>query len=181
MTSTPQSEAPPPYIPPPSEAPRKEILPLSWSAPWDWLRLGWSDMRAYPGISGFAVCFLVDGVHPGRGVPFQTRIHHDHCLRLPAARAFPGHGSVRRQLPPGRGLFAHLGPVCKLLALPCAQHGHAGAGADRAGVAVGQGIAGGVCGVLQYRHAVDGQCHGGSVQPPKLGVRAGLYGGGRRF
>ncbi len=41
---------PPPYIPPPSEGPSREITSLAWSAPWFWLRLGWRDFTAHPGV-----------------------------------------------------------------------------------------------------------------------------------
>lgn len=34
-------------------APTKEILVLSWSAPFNWLRLGWQDIMAHPGSSLF--------------------------------------------------------------------------------------------------------------------------------
>lgn len=44
---------PTPYIPPVSEAPKKSIRSLSFSEVLGWLRLGWSDIRAYPVISGF--------------------------------------------------------------------------------------------------------------------------------
>jgi uncharacterized membrane protein len=53
MSSEPVFEAPPPYIPPPSEAPLKSITILGFAAPLQWLRAGWADMRAHPGISGF--------------------------------------------------------------------------------------------------------------------------------
>ncbi len=86
MMSTPHSEAPPPYIPPPSEAPRKEILPLPWSAPWSWLVSGWSDMRAFPGISGFYGCafwlmaFILGAVF--RSKPEYTMTIASGCLLL---------------------------------------------------------------------------------------------------
>ncbi len=44
---------PPPYVPPPSEAPPREIIALTWTDPWRWLRLGARDLRAHPGISLF--------------------------------------------------------------------------------------------------------------------------------
>jgi len=49
----PADSTPPPYVPPPSEAPRKDIRPLSWSAPLHWLGLGWRDIVAHPGIAAF--------------------------------------------------------------------------------------------------------------------------------
>jgi len=34
------------------------LQPLRWVDPWRWLRLGWADMRASPGISLFyGACF----------------------------------------------------------------------------------------------------------------------------
>ncbi|MCB8746204.1 DUF2189 domain-containing protein [Rhodoferax sp. U2-2l] len=53
MSTRPPEEPPAPYVPPPSEAPPKEIVPLAWSAPARWLRLGWRDLAAQPGISLF--------------------------------------------------------------------------------------------------------------------------------
>jgi uncharacterized membrane protein len=53
MSSLPDYEAPPPYVPPPSEEPAKTITVLGLAAPFGWLRAGWGDMRAHPGISGF--------------------------------------------------------------------------------------------------------------------------------
>ena len=53
MSSLPDYEAPPPYIPPPSDAPAKTIALLGFTAPFQWLRSGWADMRAHPGISAF--------------------------------------------------------------------------------------------------------------------------------
>ncbi|HEY8905540.1 MAG TPA: DUF2189 domain-containing protein, partial [Rhodoferax sp.] len=45
--------APPPYVPPPPEAPASEIVAQPWFVPMRWLRLGWRDLRACPGISLF--------------------------------------------------------------------------------------------------------------------------------
>lgn len=44
---------PPPYVPPPCEAPPREIIVLAWGAPLRWLRLGWRDLAAHPGIGLF--------------------------------------------------------------------------------------------------------------------------------
>src|SRR5512133_1783242 len=47
-------EVPPPLdVPPPPEAPATEVVTLAWSAPPGWLRLGWRDLVAHPGISLF--------------------------------------------------------------------------------------------------------------------------------
>jgi len=53
MSSLPEFEAPPPYVPPPSEAPAKSINSLALLAPLGWLSAGWKDMQAHPAISGF--------------------------------------------------------------------------------------------------------------------------------
>ena len=53
MSSLPDFEAPPPYVPPPSEAPAKTIVPLAFAAPLGWLRKGWGDLWAYPAVSAF--------------------------------------------------------------------------------------------------------------------------------
>lgn len=49
----PDFEAPPPYVPPVSDAPVRTIATLGFGAPFQWMRAGWGDMRAHPGISGF--------------------------------------------------------------------------------------------------------------------------------
>jgi len=53
MSLRPPEEPPAPYVPPPSEAPARDIVHLGWSAPVRWLRLGWRDLAANPGISLF--------------------------------------------------------------------------------------------------------------------------------
>ena len=53
MSHFPPEVPPPLYVPPPSEAPPKEVIAMAWSAPLRWLRLGWRDLAAYPGISLF--------------------------------------------------------------------------------------------------------------------------------
>lgn len=53
MSSLPEYQAPPPYVPPPSEAPLKTIVQLKFSAPFEWLAKGFKDLRAQPGISLF--------------------------------------------------------------------------------------------------------------------------------
>ena len=63
MSSLPDFESPPPYVPPPSEAPEKTIHVLTFAAPIQWLRKGWHDMVAYPVISGFygvAFCLMAN-------------------------------------------------------------------------------------------------------------------------
>lgn len=53
MNQFPPEIPPPLYVPPPSEAPPKEVIAMSWSAPPRWLRLGWRDLAAHPGVSLF--------------------------------------------------------------------------------------------------------------------------------
>lgn len=60
QTSTPtdsarhtQHAAPEPYVPPPSDAPRKTIVRLTWGQPFVWLRKGFADLVAQPGIAAF--------------------------------------------------------------------------------------------------------------------------------
>jgi uncharacterized membrane protein len=84
MHSQPDYEAPPPYIPPPSEAPSKTIAALGFAAPFQWLRSGWLDMRAHPGISGFyGVAFWLMAVVLGavfRSSPEYTMTIASGCL-----------------------------------------------------------------------------------------------------
>lgn len=44
---------PGPYVPPPSDAPRKTIVALTWGHPFVWLRKGFADLLAHPGIALF--------------------------------------------------------------------------------------------------------------------------------
>ena len=53
MSSLPDFEAPPPYVPPPAEGPVKVINALGFFAPLGWLRAGWRDMVEHPCISSF--------------------------------------------------------------------------------------------------------------------------------
>jgi len=72
MSSEPEFEAPPPYVPPPREAVGYEVLPQAWSAPLRWLQAGWSDLRAYPGIASlYGVSFWLMAVV--LGWVFQSR------------------------------------------------------------------------------------------------------------
>ena len=84
MSSQTRFEAPPPYFPPPSEAPKKTIVVLAFSAPLQWLRSGWSDMRAHPVISGFfGVAFWLMAVLLGavfRSSPEYTMSIASGCL-----------------------------------------------------------------------------------------------------
>ena len=84
MSSLPDYEAPPPYVPPPSDAPAKTIVALGFSAPFQWLSFGWTDMRAHPGISGFyGVSFWLMAVVLGavfRSNPEYTMTIASGCL-----------------------------------------------------------------------------------------------------
>jgi uncharacterized membrane protein len=53
MSQPPQTQDPPPYVPPPSDAPLKDIVRLRPVHLLHWLAAGWRDMRAHPGISAF--------------------------------------------------------------------------------------------------------------------------------
>jgi uncharacterized membrane protein len=57
-------EAPvPPYVPPPPEGPRKALRRLAFSAPFQWLVLGWRDLTANIGIGLFyGLCFWAMGL-----------------------------------------------------------------------------------------------------------------------
>jgi len=84
MSSLPQFEAPPPYVPPPSEAPRKVINILGFFEPLNWLRAGWDDMRVSPAISAFyGVAFWLMAVILGvvfRASPEYTMSIASGCL-----------------------------------------------------------------------------------------------------
>ena len=45
--------APEPYVPPASDSPRKTIVTLNWAQPFVWLRKGFADLLAQPGIAAF--------------------------------------------------------------------------------------------------------------------------------
>jgi uncharacterized membrane protein len=67
MSSLPEFEAPPPYVPPPSSAPAKTINILGFAEPFHWLHAAWGDMRAHPGISAFyGVAFWLMAVILGK-------------------------------------------------------------------------------------------------------------------
>ena len=52
-----------PYVPPVSTAPQAVMVPLGLSDPLRWLRLGWRDFLAAPGIGLFyGVCFWLMAV-----------------------------------------------------------------------------------------------------------------------
>jgi len=53
LTTALPTEAALPYVSPAPQAASKEIVLLSWAAPFDWLRLGWRDLAAHPGTSLF--------------------------------------------------------------------------------------------------------------------------------
>ncbi len=56
--SPPADTAYQPYVPPASTVPMAKMVPLGLSDPIRWLRLGWQDFRAAPGIGLFyGVCF----------------------------------------------------------------------------------------------------------------------------
>jgi len=84
MSSSPDFEAPPPYVPPPSSAPTKTIAILGFGAPFQWLRSGWSDMRTYPAIAAFyGVAFWLMSVVLGlvfRNSPEYTMTIASGCL-----------------------------------------------------------------------------------------------------
>jgi len=72
MDPTPPEHSTEPYFPPPSLAPRKAIAVLRVSDVADWLRLGWRDLAAYPGISIFyGACFW--GMALMLGAVFQSK------------------------------------------------------------------------------------------------------------
>ena len=53
----------PPYVPPPPEGPRKALPRLAFSAPFQWLVLGWRDLTANIGIGLFyGLCFWAMGL-----------------------------------------------------------------------------------------------------------------------
>ena len=52
-TEQPLQVAPGPFVPPPSHAPCKTIATLAWGQPFVWLRKGFADLLAHPGIAAF--------------------------------------------------------------------------------------------------------------------------------
>lgn len=52
------TQTPEPYIEPPSNGPKIHILSPSWSAPLQWIRSGWSDLRSsWPTALFYGLCF----------------------------------------------------------------------------------------------------------------------------
>lgn len=86
MSSLPEFEAPPPYVPPPSEAPARTIATLGFAAPFQWLRAGLADLRAHPGIASFyGVAFWLMAVLLGvvfRSSPEYTMSMASGCLLI---------------------------------------------------------------------------------------------------
>jgi len=68
MTNTLLEESPRPCIPANSEAAPKQIKLLPWSAPFSWLKLGWSDIAAHPltslfyGLPFWCMALVLDAV-----------------------------------------------------------------------------------------------------------------------
>lgn len=110
MTSLPEFESPPPYVPPPSPAPRYTIRTLGPTEPLRWLARGWRDLAAHPGISGFfGLAFWVMALVLGavfRASPEYTMSIASGCLLLGPFLAMGLYEvSRRREL----GLVPHLG------------------------------------------------------------------------
>lgn len=86
MSQYTNESSPAPYVPPPSEAPKKAIRSLPISAGLEWLRLGWSDLRAYPVISCFyGLMFCLMAVILGvvfQAMPEYTMSIASGCLLL---------------------------------------------------------------------------------------------------
>ena len=67
-----------PYVPPVPTAPQAVMVPLGLSDPLRWLRLGWRDFLAAPGIGLFyGVCFWLMAVAKSSSLPAPARP----CLR----------------------------------------------------------------------------------------------------
>jgi uncharacterized membrane protein len=110
MSSISPDTSPPPYVPPPSEAPPKIILPLQLAHLFLWLRAGWRDMVAHPGISAFyGIAFWLMALVLGavfKSKPEYTMSIASGCLLLGPFLAMGLYEvSRRREL----GLVAHLG------------------------------------------------------------------------
>jgi len=82
-----QDEVPPPlYVPEPSSAPLKEIRTLAWSAPLQWLQLGWHDLFVAPRLSlAYGSMFWVMAMVLGavfRNKPEFTMMMASGCLLM---------------------------------------------------------------------------------------------------
>jgi hypothetical protein len=140
----------------PSGPPANDRLhALRWRDPFTWLAAGGRDLaRSWRVSLVFGVCFWLMAVVLGavfRSRPEYTMSFVSGCLLVGPFLAMGLYESSRRREMASRKIWVH---VIDLLGHAPGQHGHAGARAGRAGAAVGPGVAGGVCGVFQHRHAV---------------------------
>ncbi len=75
-----------PYVPPASDAPKKEILKLTFSDPFTWLRKGWQDFLNFKSCATFfGTCFFLMAVVLGivfRNMPEYTMSIVSGCLLL---------------------------------------------------------------------------------------------------
>jgi uncharacterized membrane protein len=110
MSPLPPAEAPPPYVPPPSEAPPKEILQVHPVHLLHWLRAGWRDLWAHPGIAAFyGTAFWLMALVLGavfRNKPEYTMSMASGCLLLGPFLAMGLYEVSRRR---ERGLVPDLG------------------------------------------------------------------------